>query len=98
MTLSLEGAAVDDGAVLLEIGPGVTGAAPGRADLEVHSVVVRDHLSVAIFGPLAGGPILRFNVEDKGSPPTVRLLEVAGEDGALRSSLGTYEPRIRLAR
>jgi len=94
MVVHLDGAASDDGAVLLEIGPGATGVGPARPDLELHYSPVRDRFSVAVFGAVAAGPVVRIQVEDGGNPPDIRVVEVAGENGELRPSTGVYKTRV----
>jgi hypothetical protein len=97
-TLTLEGAAPDDAALLLEIGPGATGVEGARGDLEVHSMPVRDGYSVAVFGPLAEGPILVLGLVEGNTAPTVTVRDVAVSDGSLRPSLTPYQVRMKVGR
>lgn len=97
-TLTLEGAVADDAALLLEIGPGAIAVERARGDLEVHSIPVRGGHSVAVFGPLADGPILILDLVEGNRTPTVTVRDVAASDGSLRTSLTGYEVRMKVGR
>jgi hypothetical protein len=96
--LTLSGAASDDGAVLLVIGPGPTGIAAGGPEVEVHFRQGSQGFTVAVFGPLADHELLRITLPDRSVLPAVTLKEVAAENGQLRPGLASYEATLKLRR
>ena len=95
----LEGVAAADEALLLDIAAGATAVQRARDDVEVHARASAgtSSFSVAVFGPLAGGPFLRVIVSDPQSPPAFTLREVAASDGTLRTDLGSYRLHVERA-
>jgi hypothetical protein len=96
--LTLVGAVSDDGAVLLEIGPGPTGIAAGNPDLEVYVREGSQGFTVAVFGSLADRELLRISLPDRSVFPAVTLKEVAAEGGNLRVGLASYQPILKVKR
>jgi hypothetical protein len=96
--LTLAGAASDDGAVLLVIGPGPTGIAAGSPESEVHVREGSQGFTVAVFGPLADRELLRISLPDRSILPTVSLKEVATEVGDLRVGLASYQAILKVKR
>ena len=90
-----------DGAVLLAItGPAApTEVAGTQAGVLVHARAVGGGWTVALFGAVSAGEVLRLRVPDVRAAgayqATVR--EVAGEDNALREDLGAYRLTITAA-
>ena len=96
--LTLEGAVAGDRAVLLEIGSGATAVTAGSAQVEVHARPYLRGWVVAVFGPMAGQPLLRISVPDRNALPTVTLKEIATESGDLRAELAAYSPRLEVVK
>ena len=90
-----------DGAVLLTItGPAAPSEVTGtQAGVLVHARPVNGAWTVALFGTVSAGEVLRLQVPDvraaRAYEATVR--EVAGEDNALRENLGAYRLTITAA-
>ncbi len=95
--LHLEGAEASDEAVLLTIAPGAT-AVEGSGSTEIHARAAGNVYTVAVFGALTAGSIVRLSVADIGHPPAVTIREVATSDGALRTQLSTYRIRVTTVR
>jgi|AP95_1055475.scaffolds.fasta_scaffold15384_2 hypothetical protein len=86
----LEGAVIEDRAVLIHVSAGATTFVAGRTELALHSRTSAGSTLVALFGDLAGGAILEVGVADVTAIPTFTLREVSMPDGELRSSLSGY--------
>lgn len=90
------------GAVLLTIsGPAVpTELTTTQPGVIVHQRAVAGGTSVAMFGSIAAGELLRMRVPDVGAAASYRatVREVAGEDNALREDLAGYAATVATAR
>lgn len=89
------------GAVLLTVaGPAapteIVAAQPG---VVVHQRPAGAATSVALFGSIAAGELLRMRVPDASAAASyhVTVREVAGEDNALREDLGGYVATVAAA-
>lgn len=86
----------DDGAAVfrLVLPEGMTTGVPELAvqGLEVFHRRTADTLRVAVFGAIRSGDVMRIAVPDlrQASRVTANIVEVAGEDDALRESLAGY--------
>jgi hypothetical protein len=92
LTVRLDTPAADDRAITLTVsGPGITGPAAEGAYL-VHTRMVDGTLRAAVFGTLADGALLRFNVPDvkAASSYTATIVDVAAADNQLRGSKTGY--------
>jgi hypothetical protein len=84
------GASADDGAYVFELAaisdPAAVTAA--RPQLQLFARPSGAGLRVAVFGPLAGGDLVRFAVPDvrDSARYAVQLLDAAATDGAVRSA------------
>ena len=87
-----------DGAVLLTItGPAAPTEVTGtQAGVLVHARAVGGGWTVALFGAVSAGEVLRVRVPDvrKAAAYHATVREVAGEDNALRENLGAYRLTI----
>ena len=92
--VSLAGARADDGAVLLEVGTGVTAvAAGGSATIGAGPQTTDGRRRVLVLGALQGD-LLRLTVSDVKQLPAVQVREVAANDGSLRDLSG-YSAQVR---
>lgn len=98
VVVTLEGAVAEDRAVLLEVGGEVAGLSPGSDGLEMGARQGNGVWRVAAFGNLPGSELVRVQVSDTTSLPTVLIREVATATGELRGSLGGYDGRVRVVR
>lgn len=83
-----------DRAVLVAVsGPDVIQSVEGAgAGYVLHARLSGSSFKAALFGPLAGGPLLRFAVPDVGKAEAYRaaVVEVADDANSLRASLAGY--------
>lgn len=90
------------GAVMLTItGPAVpTEVGATQPGVIVHQRAVAAGTSVALFGSIAAGELLRMRVPDVGAAASYQatVREVAGEDNALREDLAGYGATVAAAR
>ncbi len=93
--VSLSGARVDDRAVLLEVGTGVTAVtAGGSATIGAGPQTTDGRRRVLVLGALSGD-LLRLTVSDVKQLPAVQVREVAASDGSLRTDLSGYSAQVR---
>lgn len=83
-----------EGAFLVEVRGGAAGAAVS-ADGTVFRHAVAGGERVAVIRDGAGPLSFRLEVADRGEPPAVELLQVAGPDDVLRADLGPYALEVR---
>ena len=90
--------AADDGAVLLAItGPAVpTTVTATQAGATAHGRTANGVTTVAVFGRVTAGEVLRFSVPDANAAASYRaeLREVAATDNALRADLTPYRATV----
>lgn len=86
-----------DGAIKFTlVGPGITDLV-AAGELIVHSRIgAGNTTTVAVFGALTDGLVVKFDVPDLSDlgDYTATLLQVAGPDNALRSSLTGYKVTV----
>ncbi|HEU0012554.1 MAG TPA: hypothetical protein VFQ45_02685 [Longimicrobium sp.] len=94
LTVTLATPAADDRALVVQIsGPEAIGAVTSAGGgYLVHSRTAGTTVRVAVFGPLADGPLLRISVPDvrKAAAYSAQVMEVAGASHALRETLSGY--------
>jgi hypothetical protein len=86
-----------EGAVLVRItGPGLSTVEPARPAHEVHVRTVDATLTVAVFGTIGAGELLRFAVPNirEAERYAVSLVEVADPENELRASLTGYSATV----
>lgn len=97
LTASLTGARPGDAALVLAIsGPAVPSDVAAEGGYQVHSRTQAGVTSVAVFGDLREGPMVRFTIPDAklASRFTVQVREVADEEYSLRESLAGYGVKV----
>ena len=94
LRVRLSSPAPSDGAVLLTItGPAAPTEVTGtQAGVLVHARAAGGGWTVALFGAVSGGEVLRLQVPDVRAAAAYQatVREVAGEDNVLREDLGAY--------
>lgn len=101
LRVQLTAPSADQGAVLLTIaGPAVPSAVvAAQPGVTAHVRTTNSVTTVALFGAVAAGEILRLSVPDVGAVASYRadVREVAGRDNALREDLTPYRATVTRA-
>ena len=97
LTATLTTPNADDRAILITItSPGTISPGAAGADYVVFSKTLTGKTSVAVFGTLTTGPLVRFSVPDVGQAASyvVTVSDVADASNAPRSSLAGYSVTV----
>src|SRR4051812_11714382 len=87
----------NDAALFFELhGPGITALRPSNPATQLFADSGGTSIRGAIFGPLTVGALLIFDVPDTTKPGdySASVLDAAGPDNSLRSSLTGYSLRV----
>ena len=102
VTISLDSPNSDDRALMFRLAPGWAPATFEIIPEDVRLFSAADGTGgtrVALFGPLADGPLLRFELAE--IPPQdeepIELIEVAGPGGVLRDPIAAYDVAVTLS-
>lgn len=99
LTAHLSGTRPRDAALVLTIsGPALPAEVSAEQGYVVHSRTHAGATSVAVFGDIAGGPLVRFTIPDAKLADRfgVQLREVADEEYTLREDLTPYTVQLEL--